>query len=232
MTCLRGGSDYICVLEAQCKKKDLSSTCVFPGHYETLTTKLDDPSLVKNVKDRMREGFNRSWAEFVQNPMPGNKSMTGGAFEKAIREVISEALEPLGVTVSRTGKKLGKEGMTDLCGNVDCLIKKDGYPTSIVSAKTWLGMEQLRETFATAYFAKFYYGQKSVRVYMVVFTPFSHNLNWERACMPYIDGIYGLAPKGASEGFHYIDDLLKELRNTYEVGPSLGQNTCQIRVES
>jgi hypothetical protein len=70
-------------------------------------------------------------------------------------------------------------------------------------------------TFATAYFAKFHYGQQGIRVFMVVFMPFDHNPAWEKACQPYIDGIYAIAAKDLAKSPPYIDDLLKELLSIY-----------------
>ena len=76
-------------------------------------------------------------------------------------------------------------------------------------------MEQVRETFATAYFAKRNFGRQSIRVYMAVFQPFDRNLEWEEACRDYIDGFFGMAAKSTSKEPRYIDELLEELIMTY-----------------
>jgi predicted RNase H-like HicB family nuclease len=60
-------------------------------------------------------------------------------------------ITPLGVIVTDTGKQYPVSESTPIIA--DCLAKKGGYPDSIFSMKTWIGGEQLRETFAYAYFA-------------------------------------------------------------------------------
>jgi hypothetical protein len=42
----------------------------------------------------------------------------------------------------------------DTAIRADGLVKKEGFPTSIISVKTWLAEERIRETFAYAYWAK------------------------------------------------------------------------------
>ncbi len=215
MTCSKIKLGHTCVLESLCKKKHQSGACGFTDYYENLEIKPTDPPLVGEVKERMRESFMQSWTEFAQDPKPGKRRMTGGVFEKTMRDVFKERLAHLGVTVYPTGKRFAPRGIADLCGNVDCLVQKEGHPKSIVSAKTWLGPEQVRETFATAYFAKSHYGLQGIRVYMVVFMPFDRNPDWEKACLPYIDGIYAMAAKSTAKEPSYIDHLLQELLKIY-----------------
>ncbi|GAI54534.1 unnamed protein product, partial [marine sediment metagenome] len=74
--------------------------------------------------------------------------MTAMPLEKAMRGSIEETLRGYGADVSNTGKQLPSLGMI-----ADCLIKKNGFPTSIISIKTWLTPEAIRETFAYAYLA-------------------------------------------------------------------------------
>lgn len=194
-----------CALEPDCKKKELSGGCEFLGHYKNLQVKSDDPPLVRQIKEEMCAPFMKSWQSFVREPKPGKKRMTGGVFEAVIRKVFSEKLAPYQVTVSSSGKKFG-------FGIVDCRIEKDKCPTSIVSAKTWLGQEAVRETFATAYFAKSLHGSLNVKVFMAVFLPFKKEKdlkNLIEACAPYIDGIYSV---GAPP---HIDMLLDKLQTIY-----------------
>lgn len=118
-----------CILEAECQKKHRSGGCEFVGQYENLEIKPSDPPLVREVKERMHYSFMENWKGFARDPKPGKKHMTGGAFEKAIRDVFREKLAPLGATVSKTGRKFGPKGVADICGNVDCLIEKKGDPS-------------------------------------------------------------------------------------------------------
>ena len=207
----------ICILENECQKKHQSGRCEFPGHYRNLLIKTSDRPLVKKLKERMYASFMKNWTDFTKNPKSGMKRMTGDPFEKTIREIFKEKLTPFGATVWPTGRKFAPKGIADICGIVDCLIEKEGRPKSIISAKTWLGAEQVRETFATAYFAKFHYGQQGIRAFMVVYLPFDRNQEWEQACRPYLDGIYAVAAKLPIRDSTplYIDDLLEELHNIY-----------------
>ena len=215
MTCSKIEPGQTCVLESQCQKKHQSGGCEFVGHYKNLEIKSSDLPMVREVKQRMYDSFMKGWEDFARDPKSGKKRMTGGAFEQAIRDVFREKLAPLGATVYPTGKRFAPKGIADLCGNIDCLIEKEGRPKSIISAKTWLGTEQVRETFATAYFSKFQYGQQHIRVYMVVFLPCDHNPAWEKACQPYIDGIHAMTAKDVAKKPPSIDDLLQELLSIY-----------------
>lgn len=52
---------------------------------------------------------------------------------------------------------------------------------------------------------------------MVVYMPFDRNPAWEKACQPYLDGIYAVAAKDPDKDTRppYIDDLLEELHKIY-----------------
>lgn len=216
MTCSKIKDGDTCVLEDECKKRRQSGGCNFVGHYKNLEIKPSDSPLVSQVKERMRDSFMKHWKDLAGDPKSGKRRMTGGPFEEAIRDVFREKLADVGATVSRTGTKFAPtKGIADICGNVDCLIEKEGYPKSIISAKTGFGAEQVRETFATAYFAKFHYGQQGIRVFMVVYLPFDRNPAWEKDCQPYIDGIYSMAAKDPAKKPPYIDELLQELQRIY-----------------
>jgi len=212
MACKKFEVGNKCDLERWCKDKEKELECRYPRHYASLKVRESDPELVKYLKKKMSQPFRDRWKDYVEHKASGKKRMTGGTFEETLREVFKERLADLGVNVWDTGKKLElkKFGFNII---PDCLIKKKGYPTTIISAKTGFGAEQVRETFASAYFAKRCYGKKSVKVYMAIFLrPVSDsesNSALEKACKPYIDGIYWLSHEP------YIDSLCEELCEIY-----------------
>lgn len=209
MNCKRNKTNKKCVLETQCKKKSVGGRCEFTVHYDNLKPKSSDPVLARQLKTVMKPKVLGGWEDFVSDRKLGKKRMTGGAFEVALREVFKKNLAKSKVTVWDTGKRLS---LSKLGFDIvpDLLIEKKGYPMSIISAKTWLGQEQLKETFGSAYFAKHNYPRKSIRVFMAVFLPTPNwNPKLEEACKEYIDGIYWVSQKP------YIDSLLVQLREIY-----------------
>jgi hypothetical protein len=152
---------------------------------------------------------------YVKAPRPGKKDMTGRPLEKGIRKVLKEELAGFNVSIPDSGKKFTiweaptKEEEINIIS--DCMIKKQGYPTSIVSVKSWIGSTQLRETFAYAYFSKSFHGQKNIRVYMVGLQPIRKDIkDLAKICRPYIDGVYSLSEEP------YIDELIEELKVIYK----------------
>jgi hypothetical protein len=101
----------------------------------------------------------------------------------------------------------------DTAIRADGLVKKEGFPTSIISVKTWLAEERIRETFAYAYWAKTWLGQKHIKVYQVAIrkTPTKRKTieGLIEICKPYLDGAFFLTEAP------YIDDLIRELKETY-----------------
>jgi len=166
-----------------------------------------DPTLAQEIKGILLEPLIRSWKEYAKNPT-GNKNMTARPFEEVISFVFYQELSSLSVTVSKRTKYLIWE---DISINADCLIQKEGYPTCILSMKTWIGDEQIRETFASAYFAKRWHAQENIRVYMIIFRPIPRRLlELIKVCSPHIDGVYSLC------GQPYIDTLVEDLQKTYD----------------
>jgi hypothetical protein len=196
-------------LKEKCFRLTQQSECDFiTRYYPLLVNHLHDPPLAQTVKTDLLDPIKQSFRSYAKNPAPGKKVMVAQPFEKVIRTTLKNQLTPLGVTVTQTGKRYPVSGSTSVI--VDCLAKKGGYPDSIFSMKTYIGGEQLRETFAYAYFAKNWDKKRNVRVYMVIFQPIPpHCQDWIKLCSSYIDGVYSLSGKP------YIDDLLDELRRVY-----------------
>jgi hypothetical protein len=167
-----------------------------------------DPPLAKQIKGELISPIIESWKDYARSTSPGKKGMTAYPFEEAIRNTVKNQLGSLGVVVSERGQKYSAWENVNIIP--DCLVKKKGYPDCIISMKSWIAEGQIRETFAFAYFAKTWLGQKNVRVYMLGFTPLkSHLHKLIDICKPFIDGVYSLS------GGPYIDKLIEELRRIY-----------------
>ncbi|MGA2670710.1 MAG: hypothetical protein ABSF21_04770 [Dehalococcoidia bacterium] len=151
-----------------------------------------------------------SWKKYAQHPLPGAKNVVASPLEREVTAILKFELEPLSVTV-RAQEHFSIWG--DIAIRADGLVEKKGFPTSIISVKTWLGLGQIRETFAYAYWAKTWLGQKHIRVYHIAIlkTP-TRGKTTEgliEICKPYLDGAFFLTEAP------YIDDLIRELKETY-----------------
>jgi hypothetical protein len=166
--------------------------------------------LTANLKQIIIPKFLKRWKEFAQNPNKiGKKDMTGIPLEESIRDFIRNEMEPFKVLIHKKGKKYPIWGDNNIIADV--LIKKDGYPDSIISVKSWIGSGQLRETFAYGYLSKTWYGQKNIRVFMVTLHPLHQDtLRMMNICKPFIDGVFSLSEKP------YFDDLIIKLKELYK----------------
>ena len=203
--------DMCNILDRKCMRLPLHNfNCDMRGCYMKLNSIEDGTPLCSaELRKRMRNGFLDNWKHHAENPRPGKKDMTARPMEKEIRTFLISELGTLGVNVYPTGKKFIVWDNVHIIA--DALTEPDSNrPTSIFSFKTWLGTEQLRETFGYAYLAKTWLGQRNVRVYMVGLIEFNKGLEpLIKACQPYIDGVYSLC------GYRYFDELIKELKVLY-----------------
>ena len=187
----------------------MQTQCDFLYHYQLLINRSSDPPLASQIKSELISPVLESWKDYARNTSPGKKGMTAYPFESAVRSIVKERLSLLGVDVPEQGKKYTFWKNLNIIA--DCLTKKEGYPDCIISMKSWVAEGQIRETFAYAYLAKTWLGQKNVRVYMLGVTPIQQHLQGLiDACKPYIDGIFSLS------GAPYIDELINELEKIYK----------------
>lgn len=195
-------------LTEKCFRIEHKNKCEFIGHYNHIKDYQRNKPLAIKAKQIMEPRFFEEWKSFARDPRPGKKRMTGGPLEEAIRKILKSELSPLGVTVYNRGKQfyVWQENVRIIA---DCLAEKESRK-AIVSVKTWVGTEQIRETFAYAYLAKTWLGQKDVRVYQIALFPFQKALNsLVEACRPYLDGVYSLSSRP------YLDDLVKEMKKYF-----------------
>lgn len=196
------------ILNEECFRKRMRTQCDFIEHYQLLVNRSSDPPIASQIKSELINPILESWKDYAKNPSPGKKGMTAYPFEAAIRNAIKENLCSLAVEVAEQGIRYPFWKKLKIIP--DCLIKKVGYPACIISMKSWIADGQIRETFAYAYFAKTWHGQKNIRVYMLGFNPIENYLQGLiDICEPYIDGVYSLSGKP------YVDELIGELEKIY-----------------
>ena len=93
----------------------------------------------------------------------------------------------------------------------DILAEKEEYPSIIIEVKSWIGSQQIRDTFGYAYLLKSWSGHKNHRVFMVCLQEFDEtSKNLISACAPYLDGVYSLSDEP------YFDDLVDILKEIYD----------------
>lgn len=211
MNCEYLSNDKCTVLEEKCFRLDKETECSFSSHYKILVKNEGKPIADKIKREALPKVIKR-WQEHAKNKKEGDKSLTGRPIQESIKKVIEEELKPFQVSIKGDKNYPVGEGVII---RPDCLIEKEKYPTTIVSVKTWLGHEQVRETFAYSLLAKNWHGQKNIRAFIVSFYPFKEK-EWNKfkksvdAFKPFLDGIYLLSCEP------YIDELIQTLKDTYK----------------
>ena len=198
------------ILGASCFVLHKKRRCALSDHYDCLELPAKDMPETERVKREVKPEALARWTQFVkENAPPGRKDMTAMPLEKAVRSAIRRAVEHCGVVVEDSAKKFPISDK-DVSILADCILSKEGYPTTIVSIKTWLNPEAIRETFAYSYLSKQWLGQRGCRVFMVALSSIQENLKeLIRAFRPYLDEVYPLS------GPPYLDDLLETLQRLY-----------------
>ena len=196
----------------RCFRIQAGTQCDYIDYYKRLKDMVKDtPAIAARARTSMIDRLLASWRKYAQHPLPGVKNVVALPLEREVRAILKSELEPLGAAVYDTGKKYRIWG--DIAIIADGLVEKEGFPTSIISVKTWLAEGQIRETFAYAYWAKTWLGRKQIRVYQVAIlktrTKGKTIEGLIEICKPYLDGVFYLTEAP------YIDDLIRELKEIY-----------------
>jgi len=196
----------------RCFRIQAGEQCEYINYYKQLKAiGKDTPAIAARARTSMIDPLLASWRRYAQHPLPGVKNVVASPLEREVRAILKSELEPLGAAVYDTGKKYRIWG--DIAIIADGLVEKEGFPTSIISVKTWLAEGQIRETFAYAYWAKTWLGRKQIRVYQVSILKTSTKGKTIESlieiCKPYLDGVFYLTEAP------YIDDLIRELKEIY-----------------
>jgi hypothetical protein len=180
--------------------------CAYKTYYDHFS-KIDNatPELSSKVNNRLKDKFFDNWKARSQKKHTNDKSVLSVPFEHVLREILNEELGKIGVVITNKSREVAKGCRI----NADAIAEKEGYPTCIFSFKTWIGLEQIRETFAYAYLAKESFGKENIRVYELGFIKVGQVDNWIKACGPFLDGVFYLTEKP------FLDDLITELTEMY-----------------
>ena len=148
-------SDQTCtMLEKRCLRLEASNKHCDMLMYHTMlaTIEADTLPISREIRQGILGPFVERWARHAAAPQSGRKDMTARPLEQEIRGAVRRALEPLGVSVPRNGKRFPVWSNVPIVADV--LTEKQGCHTRILSIKTWLGTGQIRETFGYAYLVK------------------------------------------------------------------------------
>ncbi|MDD4877219.1 MAG: hypothetical protein PHQ86_08870 [Dehalococcoidales bacterium] len=171
----------------------------------------DTPPIARKASEAILKPFLANWKEHAHNHKAGLKRVVASPVENVLRDILKAELAPLNVRVSDKGEVFNIWGNNKIIA--DATAKKEGFPTSIFSFKTWIGNEQIRETFAYAYLAKTWLGQKNLRIYEIgVIHTDTETKTIEsliKVCEPYLDGVFYLTAEP------YLDELIEKLKETY-----------------
>lgn len=200
------------ILREKCFRSGRLPCALFDYYTDFTDISNDTPPIARKVREDMLDPFILNWKEYAAHGAPaGRKNMTATPLEKQLRAVLRSHLAPLGVSVPETGRRFYV--WKDSPINADALAEKEGFPRSIFSFKAWVGTEQVRETFAYAYLAKTWLGQKLIRVYEIGVRKSQTQAGTLESlvgvCKPYLDGVFYLTAEP------YLDDLIKDLKQVY-----------------
>lgn len=209
MCCCEYFKDGICEpLDERCPYLKHTRNCGFRSHYACLTHTKGDPPRTAEIKRAILPKALKGWREHFHKLPHGGRQMTARPLEDAIKDAVELSLKPMGVQVQERKKmKIIKEYNIIM----DIRIEKKGYPTTLISVKSYLGKGEFRNSFTNAYFVKLRKGLNNVRFYIVTMILYCKREMVDLA-RPYIDGIYSLDKKP------YIDELFDELQSIYSRG--------------
>ena len=181
--------------------------CDFQYHYEQLQIRQGDPPMAKRVKKCAMPLVIQNWKEYASKSRTGMKGMTAEPLEDCVMEILKTELRNLNVEVEKRKKF---EIWHEVSVVMDGLLRKPNKPTTLLSIKVWMWSGNYRETFGYGYFAKSWYGQKNIRLYVVALYLYELPEAMMHISKPWIDGLYYISQNP------YIDILVNELKTLYK----------------
>jgi hypothetical protein len=139
-------------LHQECFRKNNDPTgCGFYGSYRDLDLQenQDDLPITARLKKEVLNNMKEKWKREHRG---GDRQMTAKALEDGVQKFLKEELQQLNVEVTKRKSYLIAEDKVKTI--IDCMIKKEGKPTTLISVKTFLKAEPLRESLAVAYLIK------------------------------------------------------------------------------
>jgi hypothetical protein len=201
------------IVNEKCFRIGFKNHCDYADYWIRIQNLPDGtPRIAKKVTGELVTPFRDNLRSHLKNKALTNvKRILASPVEERLRELIKTELAPLGVAVPESGKIF--EIWEDTTIIADGKAEKLGYPVSLFSFKTWIGPEQIRETFAYSYLAKTWLGHKNVNVYEIGIYHTGKKpdalRNLTEACKPYLDGVFYLTMPP------YIDELIRKLKEIY-----------------
>lgn len=205
------------LLDQECfRKNNDPKNCGFYGSYSVLQEDQDDLPITARLKKEVLNNMVEKWKPENRG---GDRQMTAKALEDGVKKILKEELQQLNVEVTkRKSYPIAEDTEDKVKTIIDCMIKKEGKPTTLISVKTFLKAEPLRESLAVAYLIKKYaQPDEKINFYIVALNSLeplkskSMNLGWLKLSKPEINGVYSLSSEP------YFDGLVKELKGIYQI---------------
>ena len=191
--------DLCTSLDEPCSKSN-PKNCVWRHHYNWLQLVPGEPPINADLKQKI---FPKALAKWK-----GGRNMTARPLEDSLKEVFDYHLRDLDVQINVRKQVKIIDGFNPIVG---VLMKKDGYPTSFILAKTYLETGELRECFVNAYFTKILLGSKNTRCFVVTIDRLRTSIReLVKLSGSFFDGVYSLS------GNPPVDDLVRILRALYD----------------
>ncbi|MEW6141585.1 MAG: hypothetical protein AB1597_00300 [Chloroflexota bacterium] len=197
------------VTKGKCYRGRKGQCEYYRSYWRPLFKKIDGrlPKSCREIMTELRKNFRENWRKHAENSgrKVGGRNVLSSPFEKSISNYVRRVL----------GYPDNAKLKGEIYGNNwDIVVEKNGSPACLISLKTYIGYEQIRETFASAYVAK--RKNKNIEVYMVAIRPTGRNKDMDenakkmkdylRSYNRYIDDVFYLTAKP------YFSDLTKKLK--------------------
>lgn len=160
----------------------------------------------REIIDNLKQPFLKNWKALPGKNHNNDKSVLSAPFEDIVRKTLKKYLK---IDIVKENYPIYKGCII----NADAIARKEGKPTCIFSIKTWIGLEQIRETFAYAYLAK-KWKKEEILVYEIGLIKTERKKTdtitiLADACKPSLDGVFYLTEPP------YIDELIEKLKDIY-----------------
>jgi len=207
--CQHFNNNNCLALNVQCANPNQLKNCAWKAHYQWLQLDPNEQTLFPlnaSLKQQILTGASINWRKYALN-RTGGRNMTATPFEDSLSKIITQNLGKNNVKVQTRKQEKIALGFKPI---VDILIKKDGYPSTFILLKTYLGPGELRACVGNAFFTKNLLGSKHSRCYVVTLNDFSSSLKeLIRISGSLFDGLYSVS------GQSKVDGLIQNLSKLY-----------------
>lgn len=197
-----------CPLQKPCYPSKKQKQCGFGLQYKlTEISKLDKKN-TKDLKNKLRSLLKKTWGKQYKKYKPGKKDMTARPLEDSTYEIIKKKITFKDDYSFEQRKSVTIDEKNNIKINADCLLTKRGKPLCIISIKTNLTKEAMRENFSSAFLFK---KHNKKRKYILFCLNKGKTIDaYAKAYKNIINNVYCLS--GAKNNF---DNSIKELKRAY-----------------